>query len=132
VSIAGTGSRGAEAVVQAYGSADLAPGAGDAGAWSVTTSSIARPLCRRFGRPATRGESGPVERPSVIPDRGGAYRARSIRPDPSRRDDLDQLIQWQMKKSLPFASRCVDHALAGRRSMRAASSSSLPHAGRGR
>jgi hypothetical protein len=52
----------------------------------------------------------------VIPD--SAARVSLVRFDqiPSRRDDLDQLIRWQMKKSLPFAveEASITHSEGGR------------------
>jgi type IV pilus assembly protein PilM len=102
VSIAALGSRGAEAVVHAYGSADLPPGAVTpalVGHNVVDRAAVVQALrtaCERAGHRPTRAAL-------VIPD--VAARIALVRFDqiPSRRDDLDQLIQWQMKKSLPFA-----------------------------
>ena len=102
VSIAALGSRGAEAVVQAYGSADLAPGAVTpalVGHNIVDRASVVQALRTACERAGIR----PGRAALVIPD--VAARVALVRFDqiPSRRDDLDQLIQWQMKKSLPFS-----------------------------
>ena len=101
VSIAALGSRGADAVVQAYGSAELPTGAVTpalVGHNIVDRAAVVQALrsaCERAGHRPTRAAL-------VIPD--VAARVALVRFDqiPSRRDDLDQLIQWQMKKSLPF------------------------------
>jgi type IV pilus assembly protein PilM len=102
VSIAALGSRGAEAVVHAYGSADLPAGAVTpalVGHNIVDRAAVVQALrtaCERAGHRPGRAAL-------VIPD--VAARVALVRFDqiPSRRDDLDQLIQWQIKKSLPFS-----------------------------
>jgi type IV pilus assembly protein PilM len=102
VSIAVLGSRGAGATVQAYGAADLPPGAVQP---SLTGHNVIdrgavvqalRAACDRAGHRPGRAAL-------VIPD--AAARVALVRFDqvPSRRDDLEQLIRWQVKKSLPFA-----------------------------
>ena len=101
VSIAVLGSRGAEAVVQGYGSAELQPGALAPSLTShnvVDRAAIAQALrtaCDRAGHKPRRAAL-------IIPDL--AARVSLVRFDqvPSRRDDLDQLIRWQIRKSLPF------------------------------
>jgi len=102
VSIAALGSRGSEAVIHAYGSAELPSGAVTpalVGHNIVDRGAVVQALrsaCERAGhRPGRAG--------LVIPD--VAARVALVRFDqvPSRRDDLDQLIQWQIKKSLPFS-----------------------------
>lgn len=101
VSIAVLGSRGQEAVVQGYGAAELLPGALTP---SLTSHNVVdraaltqalRTACERAGH-KPRGAA------LIIPDL--AARVSLVRFDqvPSRRDDLDQLIRWQIKKSLPF------------------------------
>ena len=102
VSIAVLGSRGQEVVIQAYGAADLPPGAvvpALAAQNIVDRQAVAQALrtaCDRAGHKPRRAAL-------VIPDL--AARVSLLRFDqiPPRRDDLDQLIRWQMKKSLPFA-----------------------------
>lgn len=102
VSIAALGSRGMEAVVQAYGSAELPPGAvtpalvGHNIVDRATVAQALRTACERAGHRPGRAAL-------IIPD--VAARVALVRFDqiPPRRDDLDQLIKWQMKKSLPFS-----------------------------
>jgi type IV pilus assembly protein PilM len=102
VSIAVLGTRGAEAMVQAYGAADVAAGAvvpALVGHNIVDRAAVVQALrtaCERAGHKPRRAAL-------VIPD--VAARVSLVRFDqiPSRRDDLDQLIRWQVKKSLPFA-----------------------------
>ncbi len=101
VSIALLGSRGSEAVVQAFGTADLPPGA-------VVPSLMAHNIVDRVAvvqalkTACERAGHRPRRAALVIPDL--AARVSLIRFDqiPSRRDDLDQLSRWQLKKSLPF------------------------------
>ena len=101
VSLAVLGSRGAEAIVHAYGAADLPPGAVTpalVGHNVVDRAAVVQALrtaCERAGHRPRRAAL-------VIPD--VAARVSLVRFDqiPTRRDDLDQLIRWQMKKSLPF------------------------------
>src|SRR5687768_5869067 len=102
VSIAVLGTRGAEAMVQAYGAAEVAAGAvvpALVGHNIVDRAAVVQALraaCERAGHKPRRAAL-------VIPD--VAARVSLVRFDqiPSRRDDLDQLIRWQVKKSLPFA-----------------------------
>lgn len=111
VSIAVLGSRGTEAVVQAYGSAELNPGAvvpSLVGHNVIDRAAVVQALrvaCERAGHKPRRAAL-------VLPD--AAARVSVVRFDqiPARRDDLDQLIRWQIKKSLPFAveEASVTHA----------------------
>ena len=102
VSMAMLGSHGAEAIVQAYGVADLAPGAvvpALVGHNVVDRAAVVQALrtaCERAGYRPRRVAL-------IIPD--VVARVSLVRFDqiPARREDLDQLIRWQMKKSLPFA-----------------------------
>ena len=102
VSVAALGSRGLETVVQAYGSAELPPGAvtpalvGHNIVDRATVAQALRTACDRAGHRPGRAAL-------IIPD--VAARVALVRFDqiPPRRDDLDQLIKWQMKKSLPFS-----------------------------
>ena len=101
VSLAVLGTRGQEAVVQGYGASELQPGALTPSLTShnvVDRAAVAQALrtaCERAGHKPKRAAL-------IIPDL--AARVSLVRFDqvPSRRDDLDQLIRWQMKKSLPF------------------------------
>jgi type IV pilus assembly protein PilM len=101
VSIAVLGSRGQEAVVAGYGAAELAPGAVVPSLTShnvidrAAVSAALRTACERAGHKPKRAAL-------IIPDL--AARVALVRFDqvPARRDDLEQLIRWQIKKSLPF------------------------------
>ena len=101
VSVATLGSRGREAVVQGYALSPLHPGAV---APSLTGHNVLdraavvdaiRTACERAG---TR----PRRVALVIPDL--AARVSIVRFDevPSKAEDLEQLIRWQVKKSSPF------------------------------
>lgn len=102
VAIAVLGSRGSDSIVQAYGAAELTSGAivpALAGRNIVDRAAVVEALqaaCERAGHRPRRAAL-------VIPDT--AARVSLVRFDqvPSRREDLDQLIRWQVKKSLPFA-----------------------------
>jgi type IV pilus assembly protein PilM len=101
VSIAVLGARGSAATVQAYGAAELPPGAvvpavaGHNIADRAAVLQALRSACERAGHRPRRAAL-------VIPD--AAARVSLVRFDsiPSRREDLDHLIRWQVKKSLPF------------------------------
>jgi type IV pilus assembly protein PilM len=102
VSIAVLGTRGSQATVQAYGAADLPPGAvvpalvGQNIVDRAPVIEALRSACERAGHRPRRAAL-------VIPD--VTARVSLVRFDqiPERRDDLDQLIRWQVKKSLPFS-----------------------------
>jgi Tfp pilus assembly PilM family ATPase len=101
VSIGVLGSRGSEATVQGFATAPLAPGAVVP---SLTAHNIVdraavgaalKAACERVGMRPRRAAL-------IIPDL--AARVSLVRFDnvPARREDLDQLIRWQVKKSSPF------------------------------
>jgi type IV pilus assembly protein PilM len=101
VSIAVIGTRSAQPAVQGYALQPLPPGAVVA---SLTASNI-------VDRAAVEGAlRAAVERVGVRPRRVAlvvpdlAARVSLVRFDqiPPRRDDLEQLIRWQMKKAAPF------------------------------
>ena len=111
VSVAVLGFRGSEPVLQAYGTAPVPAGAV---VTSLTEHNIVdrpavvealRAACQRAGQRPRRAAL-------VIPDL--AARVALIRFDqlPAKREDLDQLIRWQVKKSLPFPieQACVTHS----------------------
>ena len=115
VSVAVLGWRGSEAIVHAYGTAPVPAGAVVA---SLTGHNIVdrpsvveavRAACQRAGQRPRRAAL-------VIPDL--AARVALIRFDqlPARREDLDQLIRWQVKKSLPFPveEACITHSPGAR------------------
>lgn len=102
VSVAVLGSRGGDPVVQAYGSAELPPGAVSpalVGHNVVDTAAVVQALRNA----CDRASHHPRRAALIVPD--VTARVSLVRFDqvPTRRDDLDQLIRWQMKKSLPFA-----------------------------
>jgi Tfp pilus assembly PilM family ATPase len=111
VSVGVLGSRGAESVIQGSASAALAPGAVVPSLTShniVDRAAVAaalRTACDRLGQRPRRAAL-------VIPDL--AARVSLVRFDqvPPRREDLDQLIRWQVKKSSPFPAdeACVTYA----------------------
>src|SRR5688572_8544862 len=111
VSLAVLGSRGSDPVVQAHAVAHLPPGAVVPSLSSVNIADRAavaqalRTACERAGQRPRRAAL-------VIPDL--AARVSLVRFDqiPARREDLDQLIRWQMKKSSPFPveDACLTHS----------------------
>ena len=111
VSLAVLGSRGSDPVVQAHAVAHLPPGAVVPSLSSVNIADRAavaqalRTACERAGQRPRRAAL-------VIPDL--AARVSLVRFDqiPARREDLEQLIRWQMKKSSPFPveDACLTHS----------------------
>ena len=111
VSLAVLGSRGSEPLVQAFAVAHLPPGAVVPSLSSVNIADRAavvqalRTACERAGQRPRRAAL-------VIPDL--AARVSLVRFDqiPARREDLEQLIRWQMKKSSPFPvdDACLTHS----------------------
>jgi type IV pilus assembly protein PilM len=111
VSLAVLGTRGVDPVVQAYAVAHLPPGAVVPSLSSVNIADRAavaqalRTVCERAGQRPRRAAL-------VIPDL--AARVSLVRFDqiPTRREDLEQLIRWQMKKSSPFPveDACLTHS----------------------
>jgi type IV pilus assembly protein PilM len=111
VSVAVLGSRGSAPVVQAFGAAPLPAGAVVP---SLAAHNIAdraavgealRAACDRAGQRPRRAAL-------IIPDL--AARVSLVRFDqiPAKREDLDQLIRWQVKKSSPFPveDACITHS----------------------
>jgi type IV pilus assembly protein PilM len=94
--------RGTGAVVQGYATETLAPGvvtaslAGrnihDHDAVGAAIRSVLSRVGRRVGRVAL-----------VIPDAAAKVSLLHFDQVPSRHDDLDQLIRWQLRKSAPFS-----------------------------
>jgi type IV pilus assembly protein PilM len=115
VSIAVLGSRGSDPVVQAYAVAPLSPGAVVPSLASVNI--VDRPAVVQALRAACeRAGQRPRRAALIIPD--SAARVSLIRFDqiPARREDLDQLIRWQLKKSSPFPveEACLTHSAGAR------------------
>ena len=115
VSVAVLGGRGSDAVVQGYAVAPLPAGAVVPSLTSrnvVDRAAVAaalRDACDRLGHRPRRAAL-------VIPDL--AARVSIVRFDqiPARREDLDQLIRWQVKKSSPFPveEACLTHSPGAR------------------
>lgn len=107
ISIATLASRGRDPVISAHAVEPLAPGAvvpSLAAANVVDRPAVAAALAAACGRIGAR----PRRVALVIPD--AAARVSLVHFDhvPSRREDLEQLLQWQLRKSMPFA---VEEAL---------------------
>ena len=101
VSIAVLGSRGREPVVQGYAIEPLPTGAIVP---SLTSANIAdrevvvaalRTACERAG-------VRPRRVALLVPDTAARVSLVRFEQTPARREDLDQLIRWQLKKSAPF------------------------------
>ena len=101
VSVAMVGTRGAEAIIQAYGIEPLPAGAVQP---SLTAHNVVdKPAVAAALRAACEGAGiRPKRMALLIPDL--AARVSLVRFDtvPARRDDFDQLLHWQLRKSAPF------------------------------
>ena len=101
VAVAAVGGRLRDAVVQSYALESLAPGAVAA---SLTENNVTdRAVVVQALRTALeRAELRPRRVALVIPDI--AARVSLVRFDrvPERREDLDQLVRWQLRKAAPF------------------------------
>ena len=101
VSVAVVGQRSRGLVVQAYASEPLPPGTVVASLTSLNIHN--RPLVSAALRTALdRASIRPRRVALVIPDL--AVKVSLVRFDtiPARREDLDQLVRWQVKKASPF------------------------------
>jgi type IV pilus assembly protein PilM len=102
VSVAVLGGRSANPVVQGYAVEPLPPGAVTPSLTSsniVDSGAVARALsaaCQSLGLKPKRVAL-------VIPDVAAKVSLVRFDQTPTRRDDLNQLIRWQVKKSTPFA-----------------------------
>jgi type IV pilus assembly protein PilM len=115
VSIAVLGGRGQNAVVQGYA---VEPMPGGAVVPSLTAVNMpAREVVVRALRAACDSVGVRPRRVAlVVPDLIGKVSLVRFDQTPARRDDLDQLIRWQMKKSTPFQidDACVTYSPASR------------------
>jgi len=115
VSIAVLGGRGQNAIVQGYA---VEPMPGGAVAPSLTAVNMPdREVVVRALRAACDSVGVRPRRVAlVIPDLVGKVSLVRFDQTPARRDDLDQLIRWQMKKSTPFPidDACVTYSAATR------------------
>jgi type IV pilus assembly protein PilM len=102
VSVAVLGGRSTNPVVQGYAVEPLPPGAVTPSLTSsniVDSGAVARALssaCQSLGLKPKRVAL-------VIPDVAAKVSLVRFDQTPTRRDDLNQLIRWQVKKSTPFA-----------------------------
>src|SRR6185369_14795923 len=101
VSVAVAGARSRGLVVQAYGSEPLPPGAVVASLTSLNIHN--RPLVSAALRTALdRASIRPRRVALVIPDLTAKVSLVRFDTIPARREDLDQLVRWQVKKASPF------------------------------
>ncbi|MBI2187452.1 MAG: pilus assembly protein PilM [Acidobacteria bacterium] len=101
VSAATLAARGGAPRVHAYASEPLPPGAVAAGLGAhniVDRDAVVGAVRAVFGRLGTRAARVAL----VIPDLAGKVSIVRFERVPPRRDDLEQLVRWQIRKSLPF------------------------------
>jgi type IV pilus assembly protein PilM len=115
VSVATLTSRGGGAVVQSYASEALPAGAVVPSLTSpnvVDRAAVAGALRSAFDRLSSRPRRVAV----VIPDLAAKVSLVRFEQVPARREDLDQLVRWQLKKSTPFPvdDACVTYTPAAR------------------
>jgi type IV pilus assembly protein PilM len=115
VSIAVLGGRGQNAVVQGYA---VEPMPGGAVVPSLTATNLPdRDMVVRALRAACESVGVRPRRVAlVVPDLVGKVSLVRFDQTPARRDDLDQLMRWQMKKSTPFPidDACVTYSPGSR------------------
>lgn len=115
VSIAVLSGRGQNAVVQGYA---VEPMPGGAVMPSLTATNMPdRDMVVRALRAACESVGVRPRRVAlVVPDLVGKVSLVRFDQTPARRDDLDQLIRWQMKKSTPFPidDACVTYSPGSR------------------
>lgn len=101
VSVAVLGGRSSNPVVQGYAVEPLPPGAVTP---SLTSTNIADPdaVARALDSACQSLGLKPKRVALVIPDVAAKVSLVRFDQTPTRRDDLDQLIRWQVKKSTPF------------------------------
>jgi type IV pilus assembly protein PilM len=101
VSAATLGARGGRLTVQAYAQEPLPPGAVHASltAQNITDrAAVAAALRSVFDRMGTR----PGRVALIVPDLAAKVSVVKFDRVPERRDDLDQLVRWQVRKAAPF------------------------------
>ena len=101
VSVAVLGGRSSNPVVQGYAVEPLPPGAVTP---SLTSTNIADPdaVARALNSACQSLGLKPKRVALVIPDVAAKVSLVRFDQTPTRRDDLNQLIRWQIKKSTPF------------------------------
>ena len=115
VSAAAVASRGRDAVVQAYAIEPLPAGAvvpsmtGHNLADAAAVTRAVRAAVDRLGIRVSRVAL-------IIPDLAGRVSLLHFDQVPQRREDLDQLVRWQLKKSSPFPieDACLSYSPAAR------------------
>ena len=111
VSVAVLGGRSSNPVVQGYAVEPLPPGAVTP---SLTSTNIADPdaVARALDSACQSLGLKPKRVAVVIPDVAAKVSLVRFDQTPTRRDDLDQLIRWQVKKSTPFPveDACVTYS----------------------
>jgi type IV pilus assembly protein PilM len=115
VSIAVLGGRGQNAVVQGYAVEPMPSGAVVPSLTAVNM--LNRDVVVRSLRAACDSVGVRPRRVAlVLPDLVGKVSLVRFEQTPARRDDLDQLIRWQMKKSTPFPidDACVTYSPSSR------------------
>ena len=115
VSIAVLGGRGQSAMVQGYAVEPMPAGAVVPSL--MTTNMPDREVVVRALRSACESVGVRPRRVAlVVPDLIGKVSLVRFDQTPARRDDLDQLIRWQMKKSTPFPidDACVTYSPGAR------------------
>ena len=102
VAVASIGERGSGLVVQSYGVEPLPAGAVDA---SLTSSNIHNraAVVAALRSALDRADLRPRRVALVIPDVTAKVSLVKFETLPSRREDLAQLVRWQVKKAAPFA-----------------------------
>jgi hypothetical protein len=116
VSVASLGTRGADPVVAAHGTVPLPPGAvvpaltGHNVVDRAAVTAALRAACEK-------AELRPRRVALVIPDLAARVSLVPFDTIPAKRDDLDQLLQWQLRKSAPFPieEAVVTHSPGARR-----------------
>ena len=115
VSVAVLGGRSSNPVVQGYAVEPLPPGAVTP---SLTATNIADPdsVVRALSAACQSLGLKPKRVALVIPDVAAKVSLVKFEQTPSRRDDLNQLIRWQVKKSTPFPvdDACLTYAPGAR------------------
>ena len=115
VSVAVLGARGSEPVVQGFAGAALPPGALVP---SLTAPNIVdrEAVVGAIRSACDRLDGRPKRVALVIPDLAARVSLMRFDQIPPRREDLDQLIRWQMTKSSPFPAddACVTYSAGAR------------------
>jgi type IV pilus assembly protein PilM len=108
--VPGRGSRGAALAVQAYAIEPLPSGAVVP---ALTSQNIVDPPAVTAAVRAALGRLGtrPGRVALIVPDLASKVSLIKFDQVPTRREDLDQLVRWQMRKSAPFAieEACVTY-----------------------